>query len=286
LGFLWGKIYIVFILINVFFALASLILNMVNPAEYSMASDPISKTYFILIVLLGSLSGVGLILRNKIGFYATLVAFTLIGTLGIVVLMNINMVGLIQGLVLLGISFIGFIYFWNRRLMFGKHILSKGVNMIKEIGEYRLGQDIKPVRGLVELTPEEYAVLWSHQGGVGLPGEQVFKAPEITYNGYSWYTMLGTVKGRIYKITLQYISSDNVKARSTLEETLKFLKSQMGEPTEQTEVPNRYIWDSTDGNVFLVEREAMGSYSINLLLTSIVGRNMAMKMRHFYKTFR
>ncbi len=153
-------------------------------------------------------------------------------------------------------------------VVIGFPILCYGANMIARIGEYHLGQDIKTVRGLVEFTPEEYAALWSFQGGVGLPGEQVFNAPKVTFNRHLWDLVVGTLNGRIYKLALQYISSDRAEARSIFEETLKFVKSQMGAPAEQTKTPKRYLWDSTDGNVVLAEREAMASWCINLLLTS------------------
>jgi hypothetical protein len=153
-------------------------------------------------------------------------------------------------------------------LVIGFPILCYGAKMIAKIGEYYLGQDIKTVRGLVEFTPEEYAALWSFQGGVGLPGEKVFNAPKVTLNRHLWYLTVGVLNRRIYKLVLQYISSDRAEAHSIFEETLKFVMSQMGAPTEQTAIPKRYLWDSTDGNVVLAEREAMGSWSINLLLTS------------------
>jgi len=153
-------------------------------------------------------------------------------------------------------------------IVIGFYILCYGANMIEKIGEYHLGQGIKTVRGLVEFTPEEYAAVWSSQGGVGLPGEQIFNAPKVTFNRHLWYLVVGTLNGRIYKLVLQYVSSDRAEARSIFEETLKSVKSRMGAPIEQTKAPKRYLWDSTDGNVVLAEREAMGAWCINLLLTS------------------
>ena len=49
LGFVWGKVYIILIMINVLAALGSLVLNAVDPKEYASASDPVSKTYFVAI---------------------------------------------------------------------------------------------------------------------------------------------------------------------------------------------------------------------------------------------
>jgi len=150
----------------------------------------------------------------------------------------------------------------------GFPVLSYGANMIEGIGEYHLGQDIKTVRGLVEFTPEEYAAIWSSQGGVGLPSEQIFNAPEVSFNRHLWYLVVGALNGRIYKLALQYVTGDRAEARRIFQDTLKFVKSRMGAPAEQTKTPERYLWRSTDGNVVLAGREAMGSWGINLLLTA------------------
>ena len=118
LGFIWGKIYIVFILINVLFALSSLVLNAIDPTEYASATPPISKAYFIAITLIGSMSGLGLLFKARVGLYATLLVFSFFALLGLVVVVNMNIVGLVQGGVFFGIAFIGFRYFWRRRATF------------------------------------------------------------------------------------------------------------------------------------------------------------------------
>jgi len=157
-------------------------------------------------------------------------------------------------------------------LIIGFPMLCYGGNVITRIGEYYIGQDIKTVRGLVEFTPQEYAALWSFQGRVGLPGEKVFNAPKLTFNGRLWYLTVGALNGLIYKLALQHITSDRAEARSIFEETLKFLKSQMGAPAEQTKTPKRHRWDSTDGNVVLAEQEASGFFSINFIVTGKEGK--------------
>jgi len=140
--------------------------------------------------------------------------------------------------------------------------------MITRIGEYYLGQDIKMARGLVEFKPDEYAVFRSSPGWFGLPGERIFKAPEVTFNRHLWYLTIGAINKRIYMLALQNISSEPATADILIKETLRFVTSQMGAPTEQTEKPKRYVWDSVDGSVILAERSAMGFTSINFILTS------------------
>lgn len=152
-------------------------------------------------------------------------------------------------------------------LVIGFPILCYGGNVITSIGEYYLGQDIKTVRNLVEFTPEEYAVLQSFPGWFDLPGEKIFKAPDVIFNRHCWYLTIGALNGRIYTLGLQYISKDRAVADNLFEETLRYIKSQMGTPTEQTKTPKRYIWDYMDGNVLLAGREAMGLWCINFLVT-------------------
>ncbi len=139
-------------------------------------------------------------------------------------------------------------------------------NMITRIGEYYLGQDIKTARGLVEMAPEESAVLRSYPGWFDMPDERLFKA-KITFNRHDWDLIVGAVNERIYIFALQYFSSDRVAAANVLKDALRFVRSQMGAPTEQTKTPERNVWDSMDGSVILVERGVMGFWSINFVVT-------------------
>jgi hypothetical protein len=156
-------------------------------------------------------------------------------------------------------------------LVIGFPILCYGGNMITRIGEYYICQDIKTVRNLVELTPEEYAVFQSLSGWLDWPGEKIFKAPDVTFNRHRWYLTVGSLNGKIYKLGLQYINNDRALADSVFEETLRYIKSQMGTPTEQTKIPKRYVWDYVDGNVLLGVQEAIGLWSINFIVTGKEG---------------
>lgn len=76
--------------------------------------------YFVAITLIGSLSGLGLLFKARIGLYATLLVFSFLALVGLVAIVNMNIVGLVQGVILFGIAFIGFRYFWRRRTTFLK----------------------------------------------------------------------------------------------------------------------------------------------------------------------
>ncbi|GFO54962.1 hypothetical protein GMSM_19690 [Geomonas sp. Red276] len=140
--------------------------------------------------------------------------------------------------------------------------------MITKVGDYYLGQRVSTARGLVELAPEEYAVLRSFPGWIDMPGEKVFKAPKVTLNRHAWYLTIGSLDGKIYTLGLQGVGNDQAAADTLFQKTLDFARSQMGAPTEQTNTPKRCIWDASNGNVILAERGAQGFWSVNFLLTA------------------
>ena len=156
-------------------------------------------------------------------------------------------------------------------LVIGFPILCYGGNVITRIGEYYIGQDIKTVSNLVEFTPEEYAVFQSFPGWFDLPDEKIFKAPNVTFNRHRWYLTVGVLNGRIYVLAFQDVSSDRMVVDNLFEETLRYIESQMGTPTEQTKTPKRYVWDYVDGNVLLGVQEAIGFWSINFIVTGKEG---------------
>jgi hypothetical protein len=64
------------------------------------------------------------------------------------------------------------------------------------IGPYNLDMSIVGLEGLVEMTSAEYKVLPKT-----FRGDKVFKAPDVSFLGFSWNMMLGVVEGKIYKIS-------------------------------------------------------------------------------------
>lgn len=137
------------------------------------------------------------------------------------------------------------------------------------VGEYYLGQDIKTARGLVEAAPEEHGMLQSFPGWSDVPGERIFSAPDLAFNHNRWRLFIGAVDGKISFMALQYTSKGGGLTESgrLLGETLRFVKSRLGEPAEQTGMPEQYIWDSPGENVILAKREAIGFWAVNFVLT-------------------
>jgi hypothetical protein len=57
-----------------------------------------------------------------------------------------------------------------------------------QLGPYTLGQNIAGLAGLTEISRLEYAVLPKT-----FPREKIFKAADITFLGYPWNFLVGTL---------------------------------------------------------------------------------------------
>lgn len=86
-----------------------------NPTEYTSASDPISKAVFVLVSIIGTVSGFGLLFKSRLGLLATYVVFVFLALVGLVAMLGMSVVGSTQAVFFLGISIIGFRYFGRRR---------------------------------------------------------------------------------------------------------------------------------------------------------------------------
>jgi hypothetical protein len=134
------------------------------------------------------------------------------------------------------------------------------------IGEYRLDATIEGLVGLVEFSPDEYAIM-----GRNFDGERNYNAPPVNFLGRSWKLMLGTVHGRIYK-TAPYLELRNKQEANPIAmETLLYCTEQLGKPSKQE--TGLFIWDTSDGNVILQTAEIADGFGINLFLTSRAIRN-------------
>jgi hypothetical protein len=69
------------------------------------------------------MSGIGLLFKARVGLYATFLVFFFFVLIGFVVVVNMDIVGLVQGVVCFGIGLIGLRYFWRRRAIFRREEL-------------------------------------------------------------------------------------------------------------------------------------------------------------------
>ena len=134
------------------------------------------------------------------------------------------------------------------------------------IGEYCFDMQIETIKGLKELSSNEYAVM-----NKTFKGEQIFHAPPVMFLGRSWKIMLGTVYGRAYKIAAYLELHDKNEANRAALGTLYYCKQQLGKPTEQK--TGFFFWKTVDGNVLLQTAETTEGFGINLFVTSSTVNN-------------
>ena len=75
------------------------------------------------------------------------------------------------------------------------------------------------------------------------------------------------------------MSPDKNESDPLFQKTLEYLKKEMGKYSEHPFLSKKYVWDSSDGNVFLHYAHKFGVNSINLFLTSSSIRDQ-MKIEH------
>jgi hypothetical protein len=130
------------------------------------------------------------------------------------------------------------------------------------IGPYELDMSITGLEGLVEITPAEYNVLPKT-----FKGEKIFKAPDVSFLGFSWNMMLGVVEGKIYKISPSLMLQGKSRADEAAVKVLAYCKSELGEPAQQQ--TGSFMWHTSDGNVILEKPfETPFGFAINLFSTS------------------
>jgi len=131
------------------------------------------------------------------------------------------------------------------------------------IGPYKLDMSIVSLKGLAEISPAEYKVLPKT-----FKGEKIFKAPDVSFWGFSWDVRLGVVNGKIYKISpsLMLQGKKGEEELAIKEKILSYCKAKLGQPAEQSGLS--IIWDTSDGNVVLQGLQTPFGFVINLFLTS------------------
>ncbi len=155
--------------------------------------------------------------------------------------------------------------------------------MITQIGNYYLGQDIASAQGLKEFSEEEYAT--AETAGMKRmlddekflnvqPAEFVVAAAEFA--GVPWESLvIGSTKGKIYKLALQNIFDDSKLAEGIFEVVLIFFSEQMGKYNEHPLFSKKYIWSTPEGIVFLNKPNRLGHDAINLIITASFNREQA-----------
>ena len=135
------------------------------------------------------------------------------------------------------------------------------VQLISAVGPYRLNASIENLEGLRELSRLEYLTLPKT-----FAGEKIYEAPELEFLDFRWNVFIGVHRGRIYKISPQFITKDIGKAQQAFTGPFAHFLSVMGEPAER--MGSGVIWRTTEGNVILEQERHRDIHLVQFFLTS------------------
>jgi hypothetical protein len=133
---------------------------------------------------------------------------------------------------------------------------------------YYLGQPLEEDAPLREFSPKEYAIFKNAGWVKAFQDEQVFYASDVEFVDQQWTLCVGTTKGRVYKLSVQYVANGEVEVAQVWNRSKQFLIQSLGAPSEQQHNPMRVNWDLTDGNAILESVTGGGQRVINLFLTA------------------
>lgn len=131
------------------------------------------------------------------------------------------------------------------------------------LGSYRLDMKTADVSGLAEISVAEKEAL---QLVVEFRNGRIYHAPPADFAGSSWEIMLGTVGGKIYKVSALLAVGTRQTRNATWEKVGAILRTQLGTPVDST--GGILTWDTEDGNVVVNRADAGGAYAVVITLTS------------------
>jgi hypothetical protein len=115
------------------------------------------------------------------------------------------------------------------------------LNNLFDFGKFKLDHEISDFTGLKQFSWIEYLSMKRK-----FKDEIIYDAPPTNFLDRPWQLILGTVRGRIYKIAALASLSTKQEAESLVMETHQYFKDLLGPPSEQT--AKHFIWDTKDGN--------------------------------------
>jgi hypothetical protein len=131
-----------------------------------------------------------------------------------------------------------------------------------QIGDYSLGQQVTGDRNLAEISKVEYLAL-----GRMFLNERIFSAGQVDFLGRRWKLFIGTIAGRVYKLSMQFVSRQRDVAAAAFAESNIWYSREFGQPSEN---PDGLLltWDSPFGNVVLHHGSAVGQHVVSIHATS------------------
>ena len=136
--------------------------------------------------------------------------------------------------------------------------------MITKIGNYFLTQEIDSAQGLIEFSEEEYFMAENLEMKRILEDEKMFNGISVEFASIPWEsTTIGSTKGKIYKICLQLNSTSKKNVKKVLDTVVNFINKEIGRYNEHPFLSDKYIWDTTEGNIILYRMSRFRAYPNN-----------------------
>lgn len=153
-------------------------------------------------------------------------------------------------------------------------------HMIKKIGKYFLTQEIDYAQGLKEFSEEEYFMAENLGMKRVLDDEKMFNGVCVEFASIPWETTtISSTKGKIYKICLQLNGTSKKSAKEVLNTVFTFINKEIGRYNEHPFLSDKYIWDTTEGNIILYRMSKFNIHSVNIFFTSNIIREQMSKLQ-------
>jgi len=131
-----------------------------------------------------------------------------------------------------------------------------------QIGDYSLGQNVSDQPQLTEISQLEYNALPKT-----FVGEKILRAPDTLFLGHLWNIRIGTINGRIYKLSTHFESDNDNAVDTAYSKAIDFCTTQYGAPFLNKR--GKIIgWDTPFGNIIVDRGSMLGSYYANFQVTS------------------
>lgn len=137
--------------------------------------------------------------------------------------------------------------------------------IITKIVPYFLGQDINTASDLKEFSDVEYSLFEREGIFRTLDDERFFHGKKLTLIELPWDIIVSSTQGKIYKIVLQQYMIEKKASNRVFKEMLGVLTEKMGKYTEHPFFSKRYIWDTSEGNMILMQGKKYAHPTIHVV---------------------
>ena len=152
--------------------------------------------------------------------------------------------------------------------------------MITKIGNYFLTQEIDSAQGLKEFSEEEYFAAETVGMERTLEDEKMFNGNSVEFASIPWEPpMICSTKGKIYKICLQLNTTSKKSAKKALNTVVQFINKEIGRYNEHPFFSDKYIWDTTEGNIILYRISMSNIHSVDIAFTSSLIREQMLRLQ-------